>query len=675
MKRTRTAPVVATALAALFFTAVFVFAATTTLFVYPGHLEGWQPNVVVSTASPSPAPTVEFVFGPGTPPLGRGSAELRVGSDGDNAAELRQPNYNLVALPNPSPTPPAANELTALAYSTYAQSGGSGGQTPYLILNIDNNNDGVFNIASGDDQLFFEPVYQNGTYPTVDPSVVIPNQCGANPACVTPGEWQTWDALGGGWWALSAGTFGPPLTTLEFYRQTHPNARIINSGSGLGGVRVVAGFGAGAWDDFVGNVDNFQIGVGPDTTVYDFEPQAPPPPTTGGVKISELRTSGPGGGDDEYVELYNTSAGEIAVQSADGSAGWTLVKRGANCTDPPVVIATIPNGTIIPGRGHLLIAGGGYTLAGYPSVCNCTPTLPDLSLSAGIQDNRNVGLFNTTDSANFDAAHRLDAVGFDAGSGNTCDLLAEGTKLLAPRGSTAQHAFVRKETTGVAQDSGNNCNDFWTVSTEPALGVGDNPTPVLGAPGPQNTISPTVQNASVTIALTAPTISANSAPNRQRDFNVEPCAAQGNLYLRRRFTNNSSLPITRLRFRVADITTLNSPGYTPTNGQADLRVRSSPDETIFVPGRGTVQVQGLDREQPPNQSPPECGGYNTSLAEDTITFADPLDPGESIDAVFRLGLMKGGTFRFYFNIEVLDTSAPPPPAPPAVTARRLPGTR
>ncbi len=164
MKRTRTASAVATALAVLFFMAVFAFAATTTLFVYPGHLEGWQPNVVVLTASPAASPEVTFVFGPTPPPLGRGSAELRVGSAGDNAAELRQPNHNLTALPNPSPTPPAANELTAFSYSTYAQSGVSGGQTPYIILNIDNNNDGVFNVGSGDDQLFFEPVYQNGTY-------------------------------------------------------------------------------------------------------------------------------------------------------------------------------------------------------------------------------------------------------------------------------------------------------------------------------------------------------------------------------------------------------------------------------------------------------------------------------------------------------------------------------
>ena len=214
MKTHRLAPVFPAALLTLCFSAVVAFAAATTLFVYPGHLEGWQPSTTVLTATPSPAPTVEFVNGPATPPLGTGSVELRVGSDGDNAAEMRQPNYSLTVLPNPSPTPPAANELTALTYSTYAQSGGSGGQTPYIILNIDNNNDGLFSIAAGDDQLFFEPVYQNGTYSTVDPSITIPNQCGANPLCVTPGQWQTWDAFNGGWWAVSAGTFGPPLTTL-----------------------------------------------------------------------------------------------------------------------------------------------------------------------------------------------------------------------------------------------------------------------------------------------------------------------------------------------------------------------------------------------------------------------------------------------------------------------------
>ncbi len=697
MKYTRPAALTVTMLVALFSAAVFVFAATTTLFVYPGHLEGWQTQ---TSTSPSPTPQVLFVFGPTPPPLGRGSVEFRVGPDGNSSAQMRQPGYANTALPNPSPTPAAANELTSLGYSTYAQSGGSGGQTPYLNLLIDNDNNGTV-----DDQLFFEPVYQNGTYSTVDPSITIPNQCGANPACVTPGTWQTWDAFNGGWWALSAGTFGPPLTTLKFYRQTHPNARIVNSSTGLGGVRILTGGGAGAWDNFIGNADAFSIGVGPDTTIYDFEPTAPPTPATGGVIISELRTSGPGpaappptvgptesgmggsslqnsdigggemsGGEmgggggitnedipggsnapaccdeDDYVELLNTSNTEIAVQSSDGSAGWALVKRGATCVDPPVVVATIPNGTVIPARGHYLLAGSEYSLSGYAGESCCSTAIPDQSFSIDINDNRSVGLFNTSNPANFNAGTRLDAVGIDAGSGGTCDLLSEGTKMLAPRGSTEEWAFVRWERTGVAQDTGNNAADFATVSTRPNQPVGDNPTPILGAPGPQNTRSPVSYNDLMGGALIAPTRTSSQAPNRQRVYNVEACSPQGYMLIRRTITNNSASAVTRLRFRVVDITTLNSPGYVEGGSQAALTVRNSPNETLFVPDRGTVQVRGLSREEPPNQT---CGGLNTSLSEDQTTPISPLAPGASIDVVFRVGVVQTGTFRFFVNVEAL----------------------
>ena len=155
---------------------VAAYAATTFLTVSPTNLQGWQIQVTTS-ATATPTPSVTFVNGPGTPPLGTGSAELRVGANGNDAARLRHPGYAGTVLPAATPTTPAANELTSLSYSTYAQSGGSGGQTPYLILQIDTDGD-----AGVEDLLFFEPVYQNGTYTTVDPSVTIPNQCGANPA-------------------------------------------------------------------------------------------------------------------------------------------------------------------------------------------------------------------------------------------------------------------------------------------------------------------------------------------------------------------------------------------------------------------------------------------------------------------------------------------------------------
>jgi hypothetical protein len=688
-----------------------VVAATVVVVVYPGNLEGWQTETVPG-AQPSPTvpPSVNFVTGPGTPPFGRGSAELRVGSDGGAEASLRHPNYAGTRLPDPSmPFPAASDELTALAYSTYVQSGGSGGQAPYLILNIDNNDDGAV-----DDLLFFEPVYQNGSYPTVDPSVSIPNQCGDNPACVVPGQWQTWNALDGGWWSLNAGTFGPPLTTLRFYRSQNPNARIVNSASGAGGVRIVAGGGAGTWDNFVGNVDAFRIGVGadpegdPNITIYDFEPGLPPQQATGGVIISELRTSGPGGnvqqapveepvgGDfggpgargkqplgasvfsddeigvspsdeglpqeppppqagDEYVELYNTAEQEIQVTSSDGSAGWALVKRGESCLDPPEVVAVIPNGTVIPARGHYLVVGSSYSLGGYAAGAGTTAT-GDQTLTGTIEGDRSVALFNTADTSNFTEETRLDAVGFDAGSGNVCDLLSEGTKLPPPRSSVAEYAYVRRtvnDAPGVPRDTDDNAADFVLVSTTPTTPVGDDPAPVLGAPGPENTTSPVQRNDGFLGTGVAPNVPLSQSPNRERGFAPEPCSDLGTLRFRRTFTNNTGSDVTRLRFRVVDITTFNTPNTSPTGAQADLRVRTSQDENVFVEGRGTVLLHGLQLEQPPNQPEPTCGGYNSSLSAGTITLQTPLAPGESIDVVFLTGIMQSGRFRIFVNIEAL----------------------
>jgi hypothetical protein len=104
--------------------------------------------------------------------------------------------------------------------------------------------------------LFFEPVYQTGTY-AGEP---VPNQ-GA-PVLNT---WQTWNARVGGWWTLSSGTFGPPLTTLEKYGASNPTATILN-------LRVATGCGGAAWANFQGNVDNVTFGANGSTT-YDFEPQ------------------------------------------------------------------------------------------------------------------------------------------------------------------------------------------------------------------------------------------------------------------------------------------------------------------------------------------------------------------------------------------------------------------
>ena len=61
--------------------------------------------------------------------------------------------------------------------------------------------------------------------------------------------------------------------------------------------------------------------------------------------ISEFRVRGPSGANDEFVEVYNNSDTSTTVASQVGS-GFAIAASDA------VVRCTIPNGTVIPGRGH-----------------------------------------------------------------------------------------------------------------------------------------------------------------------------------------------------------------------------------------------------------------------------------------------------------------------------------
>jgi hypothetical protein len=232
-----------------FLTTVAVYAAT--VIVSPANFQGWQIQISDANVMNTP-PSVTFVNGPGTPPLGTGSAQFSVGTDGNDAAQLRHPGYSGLLL----------NQLTALSYSTYVQQDGSGGQAPYIILQIDTDGD-----AGIEDLLFFEPVYQSATFCPSNPQ----------PALVT-GQWQTWDALNGCWYSVfGTDGSGPGTNTkpLSAFITAIPTGKIANSSpSGLGGVRLVTGFGAGAWDNFIGNADAFTIGdsVSGNTTTYNFEP-------------------------------------------------------------------------------------------------------------------------------------------------------------------------------------------------------------------------------------------------------------------------------------------------------------------------------------------------------------------------------------------------------------------
>src|SRR6185312_16967259 len=76
-----------------------------------------------------------------------------------------------------------------------------------------------------------------------------------------------------------------------------------------------------------------------------------------------------------------------------------------------VVRFVIPNGTVIPARGHFLgVNSAGYSLSNYPAGSGTTAT-GDATYTTNIADNAGIALFTTSNPANFALGTRLDAVG------------------------------------------------------------------------------------------------------------------------------------------------------------------------------------------------------------------------------------------------------------------------
>ena len=155
-------------------------------------------------------------------------------------------------------------------------------------------------------------------------------------------------------------------------------------------------------------------------------------------------------------------------------------------------------------------------------------------------------------------------------------------------------------------------------------------------------------------ALLDPCVDSSSAPNRVRDLTSVPAqnSTFGTIDIRRTFTNQTGANVTRLRFRIVDITTFPAP-----SGTADLRHRTSTAVVVTVDrppcGSGTsnVTVQGTTVEAPPSQ--PNGGAFNSSWSAGTVTLATPLANGASIDIRFLLGVQQTGIFKVLLDIEAL----------------------
>lgn len=362
----------------------------------------------------------------------------------------------------------------------------------------------------------------------------------------------------------------------------------------------------------------------------------------GELVISEFRLRGSSGVHDEFIKIRNTLDRDHVVQTLDGSAGYAVAASDG------VVRFVIPNGTVIPSKGHYLgVNSNGYSLSNYPAG-NGTSATGDATYTTDINDNAGIAIFRTSMSANFTVANRLDAVG-SIGEANTLYKEGTGYPLLTP--VSVDYSFIRDFVNGEVKDTQNNATDFRFIDTN---GTSAGPSQRLGAPGPQNLSSPRRRTTgpSLVRTLVDPGVGVGEAPNYIRSLTSDPAnnSTFGTILFSRNFTNHTGGNITRLRFRILDLATFPSP-----SGISDMRPRTS-SVTLRNLSNGTVHlVDGTTLEQPPSQL--NGGGFNSTFSVGTVSAGTPIPNGGTVSVQFLIGIQQFGTFRLALLPETLPAVA------------------
>jgi hypothetical protein len=394
----------------------------------------------------------------------------------------------------------------------------------------------------------------------------------------------------------------------------------------------------------------------------------------GSLIISEFRLTGPGGPADEFIEIYNDSGADHTVTAASGT-GYAIAASDG------VVRCSIPNGTVIPARGHwLCVNSGGYSLGTYPA--GTGGATADGSYATEITDGEDpdgmggnpplprqgIALFNNNSGGgSFTLANRFDAVG-PTSEANA--LYREGTGLPDLTNFAGNQSWVRDEcgkggavnllgvcTISTPKDTDSNVVDFYYVDTNGTSAGGGQR---LGAPGPENLSAPIQRNSTITVSLLDATVPSSNPPNRVRDYtpDVPNNSSAGTMSIRRRWVNQTGANVTRLRFRIIDLDT-----FPALAGFADLRPRTIGNVVIggindavtcgaAPPCTLTALGTTLDQATAP-QNQPNGGGFASSLSAGTVTLGTPLANGASIHLQFLIGIQQAGNFRIYVNVEAL----------------------
>ena len=152
------------------------------------------------------------------------------------------------------------------------------------------------------------------------------------------------------------------------------------------------------------------------------------------VVISEFRSQGPFGADDEFIELYNPTGAAVNI------GGW-IIKRSSPCGTSSYTLFSITSGTILQAGQHFLAA---TTASHIPS--------PDQNFSPAITDDGGLALVNASGSV-------VDQVGMCIST-----LYREGTNLVPLSGNTNQSYERRPGGSTACYDLDNNVADFVLIS-------------------------------------------------------------------------------------------------------------------------------------------------------------------------------------------------------------------
>ena len=387
-----------------------------------------------------------------------------------------------------------------------------------------------------------------------------------------------------------------------------------------------------------------------------------PATADGQLIISEFRLRGVNGANDEFIEIYNNSGSDHVVLGF--GTGYAVVASDS------VTRCVIPNGTIIPNRGHFLCTNSvGYSLAAYPSGNGLSAT-GDAIYSTDIPDNAGLALFNTTLPANFVMGNRMDAVGSTSVS---AAIFKEGTGYPALTPFSINYSFYRDIcgksgsiitmgncTVGEPKDTNNNAADFVFVDTSgTSAGAGQR----LGAPGPENLSSPRAGNPDAPTLRITPIdscVTPLSGPNAIRDQTSDPAnnSTFGTLDLRFRVRNLTGSNLTRLRFRIVDLST-----FPAANDVADLRPRTVVGMTVSQNGppcdSGTSNIFANGTQLESSGLQAYGGGFNSSLSIDAIAPQNPWSNGSTVSVRVLLGVEKVGKFKIGIVAEALPGNSSP----------------